>query len=398
MILAPHASGQVHVDAVFAVAARARAAREAGRSICDASIGIMIRDDGGFWVPSTPQRALNDLRFERHSRYSPFLGTPDFREAVGGFLPNPEGLHQTVIGTPGATGAVFLAAVTCLEPGQQMLVHEPGWSNYQTIVRAHGRAVDWYSFIDEHNHFDMAALAARSKQLLRSQGRLMVVLNVPAHNPTGLSLTVAEWKELASVMRGLCKRGRPVVLLIDAAYLEFTPDPDSERTFASYFQDMPRNFMLMAAWSGSKAYATYGMRLGALVAWCSDRAVIQDLEGAAAGINRGTWGHAPKPGMEMVVHIESDPALSAAMKEERREMCAALARREALFTNSAKLDRHPYHAGFFTVVRHPEPMQAAAQLEAFGAYVVPMKHGLRVSLSGVQLSHVERLARLMAEL
>ena len=323
---------------------------------------------------------------------------PTHNEAVASFVPAPEGLHHTVIGTPGATGAVFLASATCLEKDQNLLVHQPGWSNYQTIVQAHSRGVEWYPFIDDDNRFDMASMASRCHEMLRRQGRLLVALNVPAHNPTGLSLTPAEWRDLALLMGELCEPGLPVVLLIDAAYLEFTPDPDSERQFARYFTDLPGNFLLLAAWSGSKAYATYGMRLGALVGFCSNSNVIRDLEGAANGINRGTFGHAPKPGMEMVVHIERDPELRAAMRAERQEMCAAVARREALFSSSAQLDRYPYHAGFFTVVRHDEPEQAAAELEAEGAYVVPMANGLRVSLSGVRLPHVERLARLMAEL
>lgn len=397
MVLAPHASGTSLVDVVFAVAGRARAARRAGTRICDASIGIMIRDDGSFWVPDTPLRALNDLGFERHSRYSPFLGTPEFRRAVSGFLPTPQGLHHTVIGTPGATGAVHLAFETCLEVHQKVLVHEPGWSNYLTIAQSHGRGVEWYPFVGDDGRFDLAAVAARSHQLLRRQGRLLVVVNAPAHNPTGSSLEPDEWRDLARLMRDLSESGLPVILLVDAAYLEFTPDPDADRLFARHFADLPGNFLLLAAWSGSKAYATYGMRLGALVAWCSSRNVIRDLEGAANVINRGTWGHAPKPGMEMVVHIEQDPALRAAMRDERQEMCAAIARREALFSSAAKLDRFPYHAGFFTVVHHDDPEQAAAELEAHHAYVVPLQNGLRVSLSGLRLSHAKRLAELMAE-
>jgi len=396
VILAPHLHEPVRPDPVFAVAARARAAREAGLDVIDASLGVMMDDDSRLWVMPTPERVLHELPGDEASGYSPFLGTQGFREVVGNRLPSPPGLHQTVIATPGASGAVFLAVYACLQTGDVLLAHRPCWSNYRTIAREHGLGLRWYPYLDDSGRFHLDALATGARELLAAQGRAVVVLNAPAHNPTGYSLAPDEWRAVAAALASLCRRGDPVVLLVDAAYIEFAAQPERERRLAEHFAGLPDNFLLAVAWSGSKSYTKYGLRIGALAAYSKAGEEIEALEHAVNGLTRGTWSNTPRHGMMLVERICRDPVLLDALRAERAEMCDVLARREALFSAAAELDRDPYHAGFFTIVRHPEPEAAAAALEADGVFAVPTWGGLRVALAGVPTQQVERLARALA--
>lgn len=397
MLLAPHARGVVASDPIFQVAGRAQAARAAGRDVVDASIGVMLRDDGRLWVMPTPACILQELPSEALCGYTPFLGTPGFREAVCRKLPAPEGWHTTFVATPGATGAIFLLARTFLSPGQALLAHQPCWSNYGTIARWHGLEAAWYPYVDERDRFHVDAMASAASALLERQGRVMVVLNAPAHNPTGYSLDAAEWRAVAAAMGELCRSGRPVALVVDAAYQEFTPDPEADRRFADHFAHLPENFLLAAGWSGSKSFTWYGLRLGALVAMSRQAETLRDLEGAAAMLARGTWSNAPRPGMVMVEQVVKDPATWDRVRAERAEMRAVLAERARIFREAADLPTFPYHAGFFTVVRNPDPPGAAAALEDRGVFAVPMAGGIRVALSGVATANVARVARALAE-
>ena len=396
MILAPHTREQVRPDPVFAVAARARQARDAGHDIVDASLGVMADDQGRLWVLPTPERVLHALPGHEASGYSPFLGTHGFREAVADKLPATAGLHQTVIATPGASGAVFLAVYACLQTGDALLVHRPCWSNYRTIAREHGLGVRWYPYLDGQGRFHLDALASRAEFLLEAQGRVVVVLNAPVHNPTGYSLRPDEWAALSDALAGLCRRGDPVVLLVDAAYLEFARDPHQERRLADCFSHLPDNFLLAVAWSGSKSYTKYGLRIGALVAFSRRAEEIEALEHAVNGLTRGTWSNTPRHGMMLVERIQADPKLVASLRAERAQMVEVLARRERLFAEAADLPRAPYDAGFFTIVRHPEPATAAAALEEEGVFAVPTHGGLRVALAGVPTPQMARLARALA--
>ena len=391
-VLASHARDRFEADPVFRIAARARAAREAGRSIVDASIGVMMRDDGRLWVMDTPERVLHSLPGEEASGYSPFLGTAGFREAVAQLLPAPPGLHQTVIATPGASGAVFLTVYVCLDPGQALLVHRGCWSNYRTIAREHGLSVAWYPYLTEDDRFHVDAMASSAEALLRSQGRTVVVLNAPVHNPTGYCLDESEWRAVAAALRALAARGDPVILLLDVAYLEFSHDPETDRRLLAHFADLPGNVIVAAAWSGSKSYTKYGLRIGALIASSTRSEETQAMESAVNGITRGTWSNVPRPAMLLVERIEANEAQRRALAGEQAEMREALADRERRFSTAADLSRAPYHAGFFTVVRHPDPEAAAQALEARGVFAVPTYRGLRIALSGVPTHQVERLA------
>ncbi|MCK6528374.1 aminotransferase class I/II-fold pyridoxal phosphate-dependent enzyme [Myxococcota bacterium] len=386
-------------DPVFEVSRRATALRAAqgDAAVVDASIGHLFRDDGTLWTLGAVDAALHRLPARDISAYAPFLGTEGFRRAVAEFLPPPPGAVQTVIATPGAAGAIYLALACNTRPGDAVLVPTPCWPAYATILRQHGRRLASCPLLGADDRLDAGALGSGMEELRRAQGRVTAVLNTPAHNPTGHSLDDREWEDLRGLLLAVGAPGDPVTLLVDVSYLEFAGDADRERRFRERLEGLPGNVVIAVAWSASKGFTLYGWRVGALVLAHPDPGVVAGLEEAAASTVRGTWGNPPRPGMALVEALHFDPALRAAAVTERGEMRGALAQRAAVLTSGADLPTLGRPEGFFAVVRHPDPRRAAEALEEKGVFVVPMDGGLRVALAGVPSPKVGRLAAAIAD-
>jgi len=112
--------------------------------------------------------------------------------------------------TSGTSGALLLAAMTLLDPGDEMIVPDPYFVCYPALADlCGGRAVacDTYP--------DFRLTAERVEPLITERTKL-VLANSPS-NPAGVVMTSAEWAALSD----LCRR-RGVVLLSDEIYDEFT--------------------------------------------------------------------------------------------------------------------------------------------------------------------------------
>jgi aromatic-amino-acid transaminase len=394
MLVAPHARGKRLNDAIFGVAAaaRARSAEVGADNVINASIGQIFDEDGKFWALPTPVQVLRSLNDEQLCRYAPLTGTPALARHVLERIPVPDGLHGRVIATPGGAGALHLILYNYSNFGDAILAGLPCWGPYGTIATEIGRRLTTHPFFTSTGTFHVETFVSGMADLLKAQGRAIGIINSPAQNPSGYSLADHEWARVASGIKDLASGGDPIVLLLDTAYLEFAENPDQEREFLRHFQDLPPNVLITIAWSGSKAYTLYGLRLGAAMAVSPDAQVADDFKDSATFTARGTWSNSPRAGMSLLEQIQRVPALAAALENERAEMRATLAQRAQLLAESANLDRLPFSAGFFTVLRHEDPVSAAARLQAENMFVVPMHGGVRIALSSVPSAKIPPLA------
>jgi aspartate/methionine/tyrosine aminotransferase len=191
---------------VMDVLARAQALEAAGRRVIHMEIG-----EPDFTAPPpVVEAAVRALR-EGRSAYTPTLGIAPLREAIaahyarsGGVPPAPGRIAVTA----GASGALLLALALYVEPGDEILVPDPGYPGYRHMVRAlEGRAralavsprSDWQPTLE----MVRAAWGPRAKGL---------VLGSPS-NPTGTRIARAEIGRIAAF---LAERGG--VLILDEIY------------------------------------------------------------------------------------------------------------------------------------------------------------------------------------
>ncbi|MEU9662908.1 capreomycidine synthase [Streptomyces chartreusis] len=149
--------------------------------------------------------------------------------------------------THGSSEAIYLVMQLLLEPGDEVIVVDPAYQQLHDIAAARGcRITRWP--LDVRNGF--AADLTLLRELARS-GPRMIVVNFP-HNPTGVSITPAEQKELVAIA---AEAG--AYLVWDHAFGELTYTADPLPIPATYER-------AIVFGTFSKSYGLAGLRVG----WC----------------------------------------------------------------------------------------------------------------------------------
>lgn len=380
-------------DPIFIWNGEARSRAAAGDDILNATIGALMNDDGTLASLPRVVETLKRLTTPQVGGYAPIAGLPGYREAVVAdlFSDGPLAARATAVAAPGGSGAVYAAVVNFLDVGQMMLVPEFFWGPYREITNHTGRALDPFTMFDADGAFDIAGMTASIDRHLDTQGRVLLVLNFPCHNPTGYSLSEEEWGEITDAIHEAGQRG-PVTVLIDAAYMEFAGE--DARTWVRYVPKMLEHATVLVAWTASKSMAQYGSRIGAIVGLHADPDELTQVNNALAYTARSTWSNCPHLGQLAVTRLLTDPELSEAVASERAALMGLLQGRIDAFNahaNRLELPTPRFDAGFFVAVFTPDQDATAARMRELGVYVVPIPGAVRVAVCSTPESTIGRL-------
>jgi aromatic-amino-acid transaminase len=399
MNLIPSHQARPSDDPIFALNREATERKKRGESIVNATVGALLDDEGKLAILPTAAKAVRDVPAEEWAAYAPIAGTPEFLGAVmddvlGSNAPFRE---CSVAGaTPGGTGALRHALANFLEHGQSMLTTNFHWGPYQTLADESERKVDTFSMFAKDGSFDVDALDAGVARHVATQGRALVFLNDPCHNPTGYSLREGEWRAVVERL-GRHADKAPVTVLLDIAYAAYG-ETDFSRVLEAAAPPLGRAAVLFA-WSASKQFTHYGLRVGALVASIPDAAERTSIASALSYSSRGTWSNCNRGGLRAITSLLKNPELAGACNRERDGMKAMLRSRVAAFNREAHARglRYPrYEGGFFVTVFHDDAKAKAAAMRERGVYVVPIAGALRVGLCSVAERDVPRLVEALA--
>lgn len=160
--------------------------------------------------------------------------------------------HNEIIITTGGSEAIQFGFFCCLNPGDEVIIPEPFYANYNGFAVAAGvKVLPITSHIE--NGFALPPIADFEK-VITPRTRAIVVCN--PNNPTGYLYSMEEMEAL----RTIClKHG--LYLFSDEAYREFCYD--GKYISAMHLQGMEENVVLMD--TISKRYSACGARLGAFV-------------------------------------------------------------------------------------------------------------------------------------
>lgn len=395
----PAHQGRPSDDPIFALNREATTRKARGESVVNATVGSLLTDDGKLAILPTAARAVHDVPAEEWAAYAPIAGSPDFLSAVIGdvFRDEPDMKACAIAAaTPGGSGALRHAIANYLEPGQSLLTTSYFWGPYQTLCDESDRKVATFSMFDADGGLDVGALDRALAARLAEQKRALVFLNDPCHNPTGYSMRPEEWR---AVVERLIAHGEdaPVTLLVDMAYFAYAAgDP---RAFLKELRPLLGKVGLLFAWSASKTYTHYGLRIGALVACIPDEKERTSTEAALSYSCRGTWSNCSRGGMKAVTRLLAEPEMARACDAERDELKALLGARVDAFNRCAKekgLVYPRYEGGFFVTVFADDAQARAARMKEEGVFVVPSKGALRVALCSVAERDVPRLVDALA--
>lgn len=381
-------------DLIFTLNAAAQRRAASGASVINATVGALLDDAGKLVVLESVMEQWRQLTPMEIAPYAPIGGDPAFLLA----LTQRHWPSLTSVGvgvaTPGGSGALALTLRNFLERGQTLVTAAPYWGPYATIATEGGVKLATVPYPAPGESLDVGAWEQAMRDVLDEQGRLLLWLNDPCHNPTGRSLSRDDRATLLSVLRDIASQG-PVTLLLDLAYLDYARDPQSvTEALDDYAAFAAEGSVLVgASLSLSKAFTLYGSRAGALVfPWTSDKT----LQAALVTSCRGTWSNCARAPMSVLTRFGKDAAAVARLADEHAHWRRVLTERAEALDAALRAEGLPgaaWDGGFFvTLAAAPDPTVVCERLQERDVFVVPMPEGLRVGICGLRATDAARFA------
>ena len=238
---------QIGTETAFEVSARARALEATGKDIVFLQIG-----EPDFDTPANVREAAKKALDEGLTHYPPYPGLPELRAAIAedttarrGFDAKPENVFVTV----GGKGVMVYAIMALVDPGDEVIVPDPGYPIYESITSFVGGTPVPIP-IRQSNDFRLDVDELES--LITPRTRLLVI-NSPA-NPTGGVLTRSDIERIAE----LAQR-HDLVVLSDEIYARILYDGAEHVSIGSLDGMADRTITLDGF---SKTYAMTGWRMG----------------------------------------------------------------------------------------------------------------------------------------
>ena len=171
---------------------------------------------------------------------------------------------------------------------------------------------------DENGCFNLADFEYKVKKLTRTQDRLLIILNTPANNPTGYSLTKEDWYGVKKVLDEV-DLDKKIALVADVAYIDFAGETDETREFLQIIDSLRANVLPIICYSASKTFTFYGFRCAAMLCLAHNPEVADEFERVCTFSSRSSWSNSPRAPQIVIEKIYSDDALLARVDAERRE-------------------------------------------------------------------------------
>ncbi len=223
--------------------------REKGYNIISMAVG-----EPDFTTPSSVIEAAYEAMKNGKTHYTPPTGISELREAIAEKYRVENGVNvdaNNVIVTPAKLG-IFMAVSTFIDPGDEVLIPDPGWVSYREMVNfARGKPVGVR--LVEEKHFTMDIDDLVSKINFKTK---VLIINSPS-NPTGSILTYEDLKAIRDVVVDF-----DLILISDEIYEKIIYE--GEHISPGVFEDLLNYTVIINGFS--KSHAMTGWRIGYLIA------------------------------------------------------------------------------------------------------------------------------------
>lgn len=400
-------------DTIFSWWARYQDAKASGKPAVNGTIGALLEDDGNLAINKVVDAAVRAAPEVEISAYAPLAGLPAFLDlsktlAFGDARAGLEelGFNFASTASPGGSGALYLAANNFLDRGQNTLLRDRHWGPYKGFLQNNGLDFVTWPLLppngnELHPYFANDEFENRLKELCSTQDKVMVWLNDPAHNPTGLSMTAEGRSACLNSFANSAINNENVghTLLIDSAYSLYADEPHAwAETILDEIENgllWPENLLICVAISLSKSHTIYGLRTGALVSLHPEKEVTDRLNTVLSVTGRQTWSASPRVAQYCVSEMHSTEEGGQAWGKERDRLKQLLDnRRESLLNECQKLgvDLNPTMDGFFAWIESDDPVSVAEKCAENDVYLVPLNGGVRIGLCALSSGDMPKVA------
>ncbi len=376
---------------IFAVSARAKQRiSEVGKdSVINSTLGNGMDEQGNPFLIPTFLEVVRNMMNDKASilcGYTAPGGLPTLNETYPKYilqgLDLPKDLHIRSIPTHGGSGALTLAIVNMAD--QTVISHLPYWPNYTLIAKQSGKQIKGFQLLDQNLNFDLASFQSVVSEVAAKEKRLFLMINSPYSNPTGASITDAEWEEIGREMK---KHKVPKTILLDLAYIDFGVHGKDPRAlaFIPRLLDIDPELNLVLVPSASKSFMAYGWRLGAAILLTRDLQEADLWYNVMEGTTRGSNSNNTTAPQQALATIFANPELIAKVEAERQLANAVIQERFKIFgeeSQKAGIRISKPTGGYFTMVYADQAGAVAAKLEEKHIFTIPIANpeGLRISI------------------
>lgn len=260
-----------------------------------------------FNTPENIKEVAKKYIDENDTHYVSNAGIPELREAIANNYTNRYGFHvepEQVMITFGAMEAIYLALVTTLNPGDEVIVSDPGYPNYIGQIEMLGGKIVPVP-VHEENNFKLKAEDVKKKITSKTKG---IIINSPS-NPLGSVLEKHDLEGLAEVIKQ-----HNLFVIADEVYDQIIYN-DHNYFSISQFEDIKENVLIINSFS--KTYAMTGWRIGYVI---GDKEIISAMPTIQEGVTACVPGFIQRAAIEAIEGPQDQVKQMIKTYEKRRDM------------------------------------------------------------------------------
>jgi len=366
----------------------------------NATIGMALEDDGSPLCLNAIS-SLVDISKQDLFNYAPSYGKAELRKKWKEMMfeknPSLKGEISIPVVTNALTHGLSMCGYLFLDEGEEIIVPEPYWGNYNLIFsNAYRVQVSTFPLFKE-NILNISGL----KDILMSDGeKKVIVLNFP-NNPTGYTPTEKEIPDIVSAIKESADSGKKIVALIDDAYfgLVYEKGIYTESIF-SKLAHLHENVLAVKldgatkedyAWGFRVGFITYGIKGG-------DEALYKALEEKTAGAVRGNISNAPHISQSLLLKAFTNPDYAKEKKEKYNTLKRRYEKVKEIFEEHPEYAECftplPFNSGYFMCIKltdkDPEQVRQIL-LTKYSTGIIALKDMIRIAYSGTPYHLLDKL-------
>ena len=279
-------------------------------------VGIYYDETGRIPVLRAVKEVEQKLAAESLPRgYLPIDGLPAYTQATQKLVFGPESpllaagrvvTSQTI----GGSGALRVGADLLKKalPKAKIAISSPSWENHRVVFTAAGFDVVEYTYYDAATHgLNFPGMLADLNKL---EPGTVVLLHACCHNPTGVDLTVDQWKQVVALVKD-----RNLLPFIDMAYQGFDKGINEDAAAVRLFAESGIESFIVAN-SYSKSFSLYGERVGALSIVAANRDEALRVQSLVKRVIRSIYSSPATHGGALVAGVLNSAELRALWESE----------------------------------------------------------------------------------
>jgi methionine aminotransferase len=207
---------------------------------------------------------VNDAMLADHNQYPPMIGVPELRREISQKI---QALYQhhydpesEITITAGGTQGIITAVLSCVSPGDEVIIIEPAYDSYRPSIELAGgivKAVSLNAVRDQHGQVSAYEIPWQALAAAISPKTRLIMINTP-HNPTGMV-----WESADLVLLAELVKDTDTLILSDEVYEHMVYDGARHHSVASH-PDLARRSFLISSFG--KTYHVTGWKLGYVAA------------------------------------------------------------------------------------------------------------------------------------